>query len=336
MHVRTDGPYLRIGTLHLFMSSFVSILWHRRRRWDCVWLQYVSFPELALLCWCRLLGFTVVVTPHLGANWRSTRNPLLRLITHAVLKLSTSLALLAESQAEELPFPQTVPLRQIRTFLPEAIAAPWASSHSGPLRLIHVARLSAAKGTFDFLEVCRLLRAVGTPIEAKLVGQVSPADLDAIMSFIARHDLADIVRYLGVMRETEVLVALRRSDVLVHLSTIDSYPLIVLEAIGSGVYPICKDLPGARSICERYCGAIVGLTAGPAEVVEVLRGDPNEWRQATRGASEAVRRDHDWQLCADLTSSILRDAVAVGRTEFGRSMAGRLIRREQNQAKRHV
>jgi hypothetical protein len=40
--------------------------------------------------------------------------------------------------------------------------------------------------------------------------------------------------------------ALREADVLVHLSTIDSFPLIVLEALAAGTLPLVFPMAGSR------------------------------------------------------------------------------------------
>lgn len=69
-----------------------------------------------------------------------------------------------------------------------------------------------------------------------------------------------------------MLAALSLADALIHLSDIDSFPLIVLAAIGGGVFPICKDLPGARLITQNYCGHLVAGLNAVADVVNVLAG----------------------------------------------------------------
>ena len=274
----------------------------RRQGWDCVWLQYVNFPELVLLAVCRLLGYRVMVTPHLGANWSSQSNAVLRRVGNGLLSLAHGFALISPVQDEELRLPGRVPRLQIRTFLPRGFPARACCDRSParPLALVHAARLSAGKGTFLFLDVCRILRDRGCAFSARLIGRADPATLARIGEAIAEHRLGDRITLLGALPERQLMAALSEADALVHLSSIDSFPLIVLEAVACGVFPICKNLPGARLMVERYCGRLVG-GAGAAAGEALLVADLEHSRVGQARIDYPNRRDRRPDLYAPLT-----------------------------------
>ena len=86
-----------------------------------------------------------------------------------------------------------------------------------------------------------------------------------------------------------------------HLSTLDSYPLIVLEALACGVYPLCLDLAGARNIIEKYHGTIVAGDNASRRASEFLtKLDLNKLRDGSDHVRRRVIEDHSWKRCARL------------------------------------
>ena len=300
-HVYSHGSYLRLRSLPAFAGSILRLLVMRRQRWDCVWLQYVSFPDLALLLTCRLLGFTVLVTPHLGARWASQANPVMRWITKGLLGASNGIGLLSATQAEELALPVTPPRFELFTFLPRKLPrGPPAQPNASRLRLIHAGRLSAGKGSFLFLEVCAILHRAGFAFDASLIGSCDSATREQLRSKIELAGMAPCLKFVGPLSEADLLDRLAAADVLVHLSRIDSFPLIVLESIGCGVFPICKDLPGARLMTRSYCGHIIsGSNEAEQAARFILAADPGQLRSNASIASIQLTADYSWSNCVD-------------------------------------
>ena len=276
------------------------LLLHRKQHWDCLWLQYVNLPDLGLLLVCRLLGYRVLVTPHLGSNWSSQSNRWLRGLSLRLLSLAHGIALISPTQAGELALPPATPRLQVRTFLPCAFPAGAVPGRQGgrDLALVHAGRLSEGKGTFLFLQVCAILRRRGCPFSAQLIGSCDDATRRRIDAAIQQDDLAGSVTVIGLLDEAGLLAALSQADVLVHLSDIDSFPLIVLEAIGCGVFPVCKDLPGARSMIETYCGHLVAGPDAAADTAEFLAMATPDLLRSTAAASRGrLAADYAWNRC---------------------------------------
>ncbi len=305
--VRANTAYLRLRSLGRVGQCVGRLVRRRGQHWDCLWLQYVNLPDLALLLVCRLLGYRVLVTPHLGSNWSSQSNRWLRGLSLRLLGLAHGIAPISATQAEELALPPGPPRLQIRTFLPRAFPDPGLVRQQGPeLALVHAGRLSEGKGTFLFLQVCATLRRRGCRFSARLIGSCDDATRRRIDAAIQDNDLASSVAVTGLLPETELLAALSQADVLVHLSTIDSFPLIVLEAVGCGVFPICKDLPGARSMIGTYCGHLVAGPDAVAEVAAFLGGaTPDQLRSTAALTRGRLAADYAWERCV----AALEDAV---------------------------
>lgn len=315
--ISADTAYLTIGRLPQYFSGAVQLFRHRRMQPDCVWLQYGNLPDLGYLLLAKLFGMRVMVTPHLGMNWRSQVNPVLRTIGGWVLRLADRLALISRTQEVEINLPSNVPRSLIRNFLPSEILAaplPHDDNASRTMELIHSGRLSSGKGSFLVIDLCERLRDAGVPFAARITGGADQETFDRLAAMIEAAQLKDHVQVLGRVADDVLLDHLQHADVLVHLSRIDSYPLIVLEAMASGVVPVCLELAGARDMLETYGGHIVSAAHAVDEAAAWLAAqDLDELRQTGDRLALQVRSDYDWSRCARALDAALRACVAEDR-----------------------
>ena len=232
-----------------------------------------------------------------------------------MLRLAHGIALLSESQAEELALPPSVPRFRILTFLPQALSGSEESRPraDGLLRLVHAARLSKLKGSFMFVTTCALLKRAGVHFHARLIGTCDEKTKSALMTAIHEADLDNEIHFVGSLSEAELLHELSQADVLIHLSQIDSFPLILLESIGCGVFPICWNLPGPRQITQTYCGTLVQGTEAARDAHDfLLRQDIHRLRERAYAAGRQLRLDYDWSHC--VAACELAFSAAAGRT----------------------
>ena len=291
-HCHSETPGRRLKGL----GAYLAALGHCARRLagcDTVWLHYGSAYDLAYLLLAKLAGKTVVVTPHLGSGWRSLKSAPIRALCNRLLAAADAVFTLYEDQARELRFPPCVVrrCRRMPTFLPEDALVCEAAVRrpNGPLRLTHVARLSAAKGSFAFLAVCQALRRHGVALEASIAGSADAATVRHLREEIAARDLP--IRILGYLPPPQLMAHLRTQDVLVNLSLQDAYPLTVLEALACGVAPVCTALPGTREMAA----AVPGITLiegqdGEGAAEEILKLE----RENIADGRRVVRRLFGW------------------------------------------
>lgn len=246
-HHYTETP--GAGGLGHYLLSLLHFV-RRLRAYDIVWLHYGSLFDLAYLLLAKALGKKVVVTPHLGAGWRSMRNTALRTACNRILLAADTVFTLYKSQAQALQFPPALSRRcqVMGTFLPpELLASETPPRHrNGPLKIVHVARLSREKGSFAFLDVCAELQQRGVAFEAAMIGPASDATRQALAAEISHHGLAITMR--GALCQDDLMAELRCADVLVNLSLQDAYPLTVIEALLCGVVPVCSILAGTEEL----------------------------------------------------------------------------------------
>jgi glycosyltransferase involved in cell wall biosynthesis len=312
--IATETAYLTPGRIPVILHGLRALVRYRRQKPDVAWVQYVNLPDLAYVFLAWLLGMRVMVTPHLGSNWRSQRNPLLRWLSGSLLGLADRLALISKTQQLEIALPAGTPRSLIRNFLPETVlaGAPVDTAMAEPaLQLIHSARLSADKGTFMVVEVSARLRDAGIPFITRITGGADQATYAELDRLIAHHGLADQVKVLGRVPEADLLAALRGSDVLIHLSRIDSYPLILLEAMACSMLPVAMELAGARDMIETYDGHVVSQEQPVEETAAFLiAADLADLRARGRAEARRVREDYSWDRCAGALAAALTACVA--------------------------
>lgn len=309
----TDTAFLSLRKLPGIARGFYRLARQRRQRPDCVWLQYSNLPDLFYLPWAKLLGFKVLVTPHLGANWRSQSNPMLRALSQRLLGFSGRLGLLSHTQETELSFPPDVPRSYLRTFLAACVISGEPAPQrpgQGALRLAHVSRLSEGKGTFHFVEVCRLLRDRGIPFTATIAGGADRATLQRLSAAIEASGLTSHIEMVGSLAEPDYARLLAATNILVHLSTVDSYPLIVIEAIACAAFPICIDLPGAAYMVGTYAGHVVPEQNCVEATVDFIARTPlAELHGDMEKAVRHVRSDYGWSACVASLDAALRETT---------------------------
>jgi glycosyltransferase involved in cell wall biosynthesis len=312
------SAFLRVRRLHDFARGLLAAYTrYRDDRPDLVWVQYTNLPDLMHLLVAKWAGMTVAVTPHLGSNWKSQSDRRWRALSGWMLKRADRLGLISKTQELEINLPPKVPRSYIRNFLPRRMwSVPLAdcSTAKGPeLRLVHAGRLSAGKGTFLFVDVCRRLAEMGVPFIARISGSADEATMTRLKATITDAGLADRIEILGWISEAALLTLLQESDVLVHLSTIDSYPLVVMEAIAYCMFPVCLNLAGATDIVTTYDGHVVPEDGAVDAIAQFLANhSPDELRSRARAAAPRLRADYDWQVC-----------VAALEDMFSKTIAGR-------------
>lgn len=296
----TDTAYLTPKLLPRAAGRLKQLLGARRAGVDLIWLQWSTLADLVFLLEARALGVPVMVTPHLGANARLQRVPMLRRLCLALLSRANRIAMLFDGQQDEIALPDGVPRSTIRTFLPPATLATPVPARAGTiLRIIHAGRLSEGKGTFRTVELCAALRALGVQVSAQIIGRADEQSMGKLRAMIAAEQLDEAVTLVDWMAETDLVRSLGEADVLAHLSTLDSFPLIVMEALAMGAVPVVGEMAGARSMVSRY-GGHVARGSSAADAADWLAARPiASIRAAGREAAERVRADHRWAACAE-------------------------------------
>jgi glycosyltransferase involved in cell wall biosynthesis len=318
--IPSNSAYLSPATLPRLFKGLTALRAARRDGLDLVWLQFSNLTDLVYLCWAKFLGLPVVVTPHLGANSRVQRSASLRRASESILRLADRFALLFDGQGEEIALPECVPRSVVRTFLPEASLSAIPADRSGyPLRLVHASRLSEGKGSFRMVDLCAELQRSGIDFTARIIGRADPMIVARLRREIADAGLQDRVILEDWKAEAELLQALGEADLLIHLSTLDSFPLIVLEAMAMETMPVVLDMAGARAMVTEYDGVAVAAADPAGQAAQwVLDHPAADIRARAPLMAHAVRTDHRWKAMVARLVPMFSETVASFRARKGR------------------
>jgi colanic acid/amylovoran biosynthesis glycosyltransferase len=217
-----------------------------------------------------------------------------------------------ESQVSATAAARGVTVRRIACGVP--IPPKTAEPPGSVFRLVYTGRLvEEAKRISD---VTRALCAVtqNTPnLEAWITGR---GDARPAVEDIIRESGNARVRLLG--RVDEVYEVLAQCHALVLLSDYEGLPISVLEAMATGVVPICLDMrSGIREAIEHDVNGLIvkDRAADFFGAVQNLQSDPEKWRRLSAAAQETIERRFSTEICArqwiDLLEELSRQKTAL-------------------------
>ena len=172
----------------------------------------------------------------------------------------------------------------------EAFSPNTNRSCSGRVRCLYVGQISHRKG------ISVLKRAADQlgNIEFTLTGPVVTPSL--------LHRLPHNVRWVGPMAHREVADLMRESDIFVLASVEDSYGLVVVEAMASGLPVVVTDHVGAKEAIEHGMSGLVVPAGDTVSLVAALRAlaeDPDLRCRMGDAARETVAAGLSWAQYGD-------------------------------------
>jgi glycosyltransferase involved in cell wall biosynthesis len=121
------------------------------------------------------------------------------------------------------------------------------------------------------------------------------------------------VVFAGDRSHVEVARHLRVADLLVMPSTLESFGIVQLEAMASGLPVVITDLPGARGVS---CDGVHGVHVAPGELDDLVRGlraladaGPDERRRMGERGRAHVTEHYTWARGAKLLERVYEDIV---------------------------
>ncbi len=173
---------------------------------------------------------------------------------------------------------------------------PQRTCREGTVRLLCVGRLTPAKGQVVLVQACAVLRELNLDFHLTLVGE--GPDRGRIESEIARHRLGGQVRLTGAVGQAEVRQALGSADIFVLPSFAEGIPVVLMEAMASGVP--CVSTP-VNGIPELIAHRRTGLLATAGDVhslvteLETLIREPALRAHLAQAARTKIEGDFDLQ-----------------------------------------
>ena len=187
---------------------------------------------------------------------------------HLVLKMEQAdhvvcISQFARSQLMRLSPPHCWPKMQVcrlgvdtQHFKPRS-----AQGTDGPTRLLSVGRLAPAKGQLLMVQACARLKAQGASFQLTVVGD--GPDRQRLQDAVARDGLGDCVRFTGALNTAEVHQQLQQADAFVLPSLAEGIPVVLMEAMASGVPCVTTPVNGIPELVHHQ---VNGLLATPGDV----------------------------------------------------------------------
>ncbi|RDL39926.1 uncharacterized protein BP5553_04266 [Venustampulla echinocandica] len=191
----------------------------------------------------------------------------------------------------------------------------------GELILVSVARLAPEKG-FEFLsEVVKLLDKRGFPFKLLIVGgNRNPKVEEEVRNQFGYLADEGRVTFTGFLKGESLAKAYACGDIFLHCSITETFGLVVLESMASGVPVIARDEGGPSEIvADGTSGYLVppsDLDGFVQKVVEL--GDDEELRKRMSTAARRVAEEATWESIGNKVAwklaEALEDRMAIPQT----------------------
>jgi glycosyltransferase involved in cell wall biosynthesis len=137
--------------------------------------------------------------------------------------------------------------------------------------------------------------------------------LDGFRSRASQAGVADRVHFLGAVPHSELPGVLRAADLfLLTTEPPESFGIVLIEAMASGLPVIATDYPGVRAVVDDETGTLVprGDTAAvAAAIAELVAGGPRR-RKAIGAAGRAkAEREWSWPSLVDRMDAAYAEAI---------------------------
>lgn len=169
---------------------------------------------------------------------------------------------------------QTRPLMSKLIVIPVGVpisADQRTEARSTELRLAYVGRLSrTAKNLRQLTAISEALHADGVPFSLTIIG--SGEEEKRLRSDFSKSAVAANVSFVGQLTPAQVRQRLLDIDILLLVSTYESSPHAVLEAMAAGVVPVVSRIPGAtEDIIDNGVSGFLCDINKVSQFIEVLK-----------------------------------------------------------------
>jgi glycosyltransferase involved in cell wall biosynthesis len=316
---RLDGIEVhRVGTRHTFpllvRAHFRHVFGDVAPSFD-VLLEDINKVPLYTPRWSTV-PHTVALVPHLfgGTAFQELAPPLAAAVWLAERPLGrlyrdVPFQAISQSTADDLAH-RGIPREHIEVIYPgidTRAYSPLRAARSEQPLFAYLGRLKKYKGVHLVIQAFARLASRNATLEIAGAGDYRPR-----LEQLARSlDLADRVRFLGRVSESEKLALLRRSWALVFASPKEGWGITNLEAAACATPVVASNSPGIReSVRDGETGYLVehGDTAGMAAALDRLASS----RQLVENLGDAARRFAEtftWERAAEETAGHLHRVI---------------------------
>jgi len=189
---------------------------------------------------------------------------------------------------------------------------PSNSPKERPVKIMFLSNLCEAKGVLVLLEACSVLQKKGIEFECDFIG--AEGDLDAIKfsQKVNLHELNSKVKYLGKKYDKEKHDVFASTDIFIHPTLNDCFPLVLLEAMQYSL-PVVSTFEGGISdiVEDGTTGYLVPQKNAEAlaEKLELLIKNPNQRQEMGLAGRQKYEKEFTLNAFEIRLRNILQEVV---------------------------
>ncbi len=271
-------------------------LWQRRRKFDLIHVHFFREPALVAAFINRFLRKPLLVKvacSGLAGDVHYLNAIHLRPFFHRLLsEIPFAVTVNAES-AEEIRtrYPATKIVEVLpngvdhHKYLPASLKAFEAS-----VRLVYCGRLAPEKDVGTILRAVALLQSNGLVGDLLIAGD--GPERPVLERLAVEQNLSSRVRFLGRVDPACLYPA---ADIYVSASRSEGMPNSLLEAMSSGLVPVCSDIPGHRALIRPGVRGFLFAPGNPAALaahIECLAADPSLRKMLAENARREIEQTY--------------------------------------------
>jgi glycosyltransferase involved in cell wall biosynthesis len=180
-----------------------------------------------------------------------------------------------------------------------------------PLRLLTVGRMAAEKNVALLVDsVAALVERDGLDVELMIVGDGPTRD--AVDTQVRRLGLGSRVQLAGRLDGADLVGAYDRADLFVMTSLVDSFGIVLIEAMARALPVIAPNIPGVRDVVlDGTCGLLIEHTVeSVGAAVRRVVAEPGLYEHLVTGALE-YSAEFEWPATVRRYGEYYREVLAA-------------------------
>jgi glycosyltransferase involved in cell wall biosynthesis len=200
----------------------------------------------------------------------------------------------------------------------------------GAFTILYVGRVEPLKGADLLIEALSMIlqRKPDTKIKLLMVGKIgnpwtgNPTDyFKKLTESIARRNLNEVVRFLGVLPQGELSVLMSNADLLVLPSRLEAMGNVLLEALASGIPIIGSRVGGIPEVVEESQAGLLFDANDPEDLARQIESmmDPSVYDSLKAVARRAATERFSWNIAAERLLDVYQGVVRSKRQKSANS-----------------